>query len=253
MSSATNRSKRSPRFRRLVHTKYVQVFALLGSTILLTSCAPRLDTEAIALSIQTDLEQQGDIDFEKVICPDNIEPSVGQSFRCWGKLSEDMFFPIETEQIIEGDQVNAAETVDWKIPTSRGILNLAQLELEFQNALVTEMSEEIEQDLDLPIQVDCGATYRVNTPGETFTCQVENGVIIDARRLENVQITIDSQGNLNWQGVRNLITPEELEVAEAEGLAFRSVEPENVDENTSQPIDQQAVSSPAFVTTSSLN
>ncbi|MEM7773499.1 MAG: DUF4333 domain-containing protein [Cyanobacteria bacterium P01_A01_bin.37] len=212
-------------FRRVMHRCSGAIF-LAGLTLVAVGCAPRLDTDAIAHSIQNDLEEQGDIRVEKVVCPDNVEPILGQTFRCWGKLSEDEFFPIEMTQIADMEEADAAQAIDWSISTSRTMLNLAQLELEFQAALREEMATEIDQDLTVPVQVDCGATYRVNTPGETFTCQVQSAVIIDARRLENVKITVDSQGNLNWQGVRNLITPEELTAAKAEGLAFESIAPE---------------------------
>lgn len=223
---------------------WMQPGVMVGVALLATGCTPSLDTEAIARSIQTDLEGQGDIEFEKVICPDDLEPLVGQTFRCWGKLSEDEFFPIDVEQLLEVDETNGATAMDWRIPTSRGVLNLAELELEFQDALVAEISEEIGQDLEMPFQVDCGGVYRVNTPGETFTCQVENGVIVDARRLENVQVNLDSQGNINWQGVRNLIPPEELDAAIAEGIAFESIAPEESDDSeggeAESPDDQQA-------------
>jgi hypothetical protein len=241
------RSPKSPLFKSAAF-RWSQPAPLMvmGTALLAVGCTTKLDTEAIALSIQTDLEEQGDIQFEKVICPDDLEPLAGQTFRCWGKLSEDEFFPIDVEQLLEVDETTMATAIDWRIPTSRGILNLAELELEFQDSLVAEISEEIDQDLELPFQVDCGAVYRVNTPGETFTCQVENGVIIDARRLETVQVNLDSQGNINWQGVRNLIPPEELEAAEAEGIAFESISPEEGEEGEegngaeAESTDQQA-------------
>ncbi|MEL6224835.1 MAG: DUF4333 domain-containing protein [Cyanobacteria bacterium J06626_14] len=197
-----------------------------GGLLLISGCSAQLNTEAIALSIQTELDEQGDIVVEKVICPRDVEPIVGQSFYCWGKLSDDEFFPIEVEQVAEVGETGERQAVDWGISTSRTMLNLAQLELEFQDTLSEDVETEIAQDLGAPIQIDCGATYRENTPGETFNCQIDSGIVIDNRRLDAVKVTIDSQGNLNWQAVRNLITPEELQAAEEEGLVFESIPPE---------------------------
>jgi hypothetical protein len=199
------------------------------SLMLIGACSSRGDTEAIAHSIQADLEGQGDIRFEKVACPRAIEPIRHQTVYCWGKLGEDKFFPIEVQHRAALSDGNEAQAIEWRISTSRTLLNLAELERQFQDDLTQDIRVEIQPNAETPLpdpliqQIDCGATYRENTPGDTFRCQVMSDIVIDKRRLETVKVTIDSQGNLNWQGVRTLLTPEELQAAESGGLAFESV------------------------------
>lgn len=218
----------------------------VGVLIITAGCSARLDTEAIAQSIQADLNQQGDLPVEAVVCPQDIEPTPGQTFVCWGRLSETEFFPIDVTQMDElAENVEAADTIDWSISNSRGVLNLAQLELYFQDELTqtlkTAIGENGAPDLDIQLQIDCGGTYRVNRPGDRFTCSVEDGLVIDARRPEVIQVNLDSQGNLNWQEVRNLATPEELAEAESLGLAFEAAEDtEAAVEEHEEPLEEDA-------------
>lgn len=168
----------------------------MGAAAIATGCTPRLDTDAIAEIIQQELAQQSDIALTEVVCPREVEPMAEASFPCLGKLDEENAFLIRVTQL--DDQ----GSVEWNVPNSRGMLNLAELERVFQEEIVNEFGRSP--------TIDCGGTYRVNTPGESFDCQVVDPLVVDERRLEAIQVNLDSQGNINWQQVRNLMDEEDL-------------------------------------------
>ncbi|NER00373.1 MAG: DUF4333 domain-containing protein [Cyanothece sp. SIO2G6] len=192
--------------QKLLHDRSLNYFwrAIALSTVIWTGiigCSPRLRTEAIADQIYAELRQQDDIDVENIICPHQLKPEVGQVFRCAGVLEQDAIFVITVEQI------NELGEVIWEVPHSQGVINLAKLERYLVQSIGRSLGE-------LPT-VDCGGDYRINRQGERFDCTVDSNVIIDQRRLETIQVKLDSLGNINWHQVRNLVSTEELEELEA--------------------------------------
>jgi hypothetical protein len=175
--------------------QYLLLLAIgFGSGV--AGCAPRLDTEAIATQIQSDLETQTNLPIDSVTCPTKVKPESGASFQCVGTLREGNPFLIEVTQADDD-----SETVAWEIPTSRHVINLAALERHFQDT--------IRADNDTQPVIDCGDTFRVNRPGDQFECRVANTIRIEQSQLEAIQVSLDSQGNINWQEIR-----QEIEIAE---------------------------------------
>jgi len=114
------------------------------------------------------------------------------------------------------------------------LLNLAILEAHFQ--------EEIASELGVQATIDCGSTYRVNRPGDSFECAVANAIApmsqsdpsnqadpasqTEQTNLANltnppdqddpstqaepvlveVVVNVDQQGNVNWQQIRRVQT-----------------------------------------------
>lgn len=159
------------------------------------SCSPRLKTEDISTRIYDELNQQDDVDIEKVICPAQVKPEVGQVFHCAGQIDRETVFAIVVEQVDEGGNVV------WDIPHSRKLINLAKLETYFTQVLGRSFGS-------FPV-VDCGGQYRLNREGERFDCVLDEPVVLEERQIETIQVKLDSLGNVNWQQVRNLIPPEE--------------------------------------------
>ncbi|MGJ3246579.1 MAG: DUF4333 domain-containing protein [Elainellaceae cyanobacterium] len=175
---------------------------------LIAGCSSRLDTEAIATGIQDDLEQQSRLSIQTIRCPRRIKPEAGGSFQCIGMLESSSQFLIRVKQ--QNDQ----GSVEWDIPNSKNLLNLAELERHFQTNIATETGIQ-------PI-IDCGETFRLNRPGDQFNCQVLNSVLIEQSQLEAIQVNIDSQGNVNWQQILQEV--EENEIAQ---LLDEEAEPES--------------------------
>ncbi|MGJ3254175.1 MAG: DUF4333 domain-containing protein [Elainellaceae cyanobacterium] len=163
---------------------------------LITGCTPRLDTEAIATSIQDDLEQHSQLSIQTIHCPRRIKPDAGSSFQCVGTLTSSSQFLIRVEQ--QNDQ----GSIEWDIPNSKNLLNLAELERHFQANIATETGTQ-------PI-IDCSETFRVNRPGDQFNCQVLNSVLIEQSQLEAIQVNVDSQGNINWQQILKEVEDDEI-------------------------------------------
>ncbi|MEB3357282.1 MAG: DUF4333 domain-containing protein [Synechococcales bacterium] len=203
---------------------------ILGAAAIASGCSPRLDTDAIAQIIHQELTQQSEVPVTEVVCPLEVEPVAEASFPCLGKLDEEKAFLIRVTQL--DDQ----GSVEWRVPNSRSMLNLTELERIFQEEIVNEFGRSL--------AIDCGGTYRVNTPGESFNCQVLDPLVVDERRLEAIQVNLDSRGNINWQQIRNLMDEEELailkeempdaiiELPEATEAGEGDADPENPDAET---------------------
>jgi hypothetical protein len=194
----------------------VGTISLLVVLTALASCRRGLQTEAIEMAILQDLKTQGEITVVSIHCPRNVQPTVGEAFNCLGNLESESTFLVQvTPQDEEG-------TVEWEIPNSKGLLNLAMLETYFQ--------EEIASELGIEPMIDCGGTYRVNRPGDSFECAVVEAIAPPEQAdsaspadsadpasstsqtepadpvLVEVVVNVDQQGNVNWQQVRRART-----------------------------------------------
>jgi Domain of unknown function (DUF4333) len=200
----------------------VGVFSLIA----LSSCTPTLDSDNVAAQIQAELEQE-DLSLKAVVCPERVAIAPQTSFTCTGELDPQGTFPIEVTQTDEQGGV------EWEVPNSKGLLNLATIETTIQEAIATEASGQ------KPL-LDCGGAYRVNQPGDTFECKVANVAPLKAEQTEtlllNIVVKLDPQGNITWQQVRRqqtLVTAS----ATASGTSAAGVKPATGANPTAASID----------------
>lgn len=158
---------------------------------ILTSCAPTLDRAEVEAQIQAELEQS--VPLSAVVCPERVAIAPDTSFTCTGELDPQGTFPIAVTQTDEQG------SIEWEVPNSKGLLNLATIESEIEAAIATETNGS-------EPQLDCGGAYRINLPGDSFECKVADVVPVQAGQTEtlllNVVVTLDPQGNVTWQQVR---------------------------------------------------
>ncbi|NER84813.1 MAG: hypothetical protein F6K42_35915 [Leptolyngbya sp. SIO1D8] len=193
---------------------------VLGSLLALTGCFNRLDTGAIEHEIEIEIESQSRrLSLAEVRCPRDVYRQSGAYFRCVGQLRPEGQFTINVTQ------KDSQGTVEWDVPNSRVILNLAKIEAKLQEDFAKQFAKRA--------VLDCGELYRVNQPGEQFECQVVGGVNLDQEAVNTLMVRVDPEGNLNWYEVREAIAP----VANAnppEGSAEDSGEGESGSEATAQ-------------------
>ncbi len=169
--------------------KRYHISLLLGGligAIGLTACSKTLDTRSIEESITTELKQKGGLPVQAVSCPQDLKSEVGQSFECVGALNPDGGFFISVEQDDEQGQVS------WEVPHSWRLLNLADLESEFQKVLQAQSKQ--------PIKVDCGNNYRPTKPGDSFECQLTG----QKSQPATILVKVEPQGKVTWQEVRQV-------------------------------------------------
>lgn len=184
---------------------------LLIGSMLLVACGPTLDTRKVEETIQDAIIKQGGISLKNVYCPARVKPATGQSFECFGELDSGKAVAIPVKQLDDKG------TLQWDVPSVRGLLNLARLEVEFQEAIKSETG--------LQPKIDCGSTYRAARPGESFECKVTKQAVKKAEaknqkpqltdktdkkdakakqkkeQPDSILVSIDPEGNVNWQQV----------------------------------------------------
>ncbi|HEY9642443.1 MAG TPA: DUF4333 domain-containing protein [Coleofasciculaceae cyanobacterium] len=158
----------------------------------LASCTPSLNVQSLEANIKAQLEEQSDLKIKSVTCPTQISRKADTSFQCEGMLEPEKPFVIQVKQKDDQGQTT------WEVPNSKGLLNLALLETEFQTAIAN--------DTQTKPAVRCSSDrYRANRPGDSFDCQVKNAVLAKAKGLvEKVTVTIDPEGNVSWQQIRRI-------------------------------------------------
>ncbi len=167
---------------------------LLGGGLALTGCFNRLDTIAIQQEIEAEIESQSRrLSLAEVRCPTNIPKQAGAYFRCVGYLRPEGEFTINVVQ------QDAQGSIEWDVPSSAVILNLAKVEDQIQ--------QDFAQAFAKRANIDCGALYRLNQPGAEFECEVVGGVVLDAEQITTVVVQVDPDGNLNWYEMREAIAP----------------------------------------------
>ena len=167
---------------------------LFGGFLVLTGCFNRLDTNAVEQEIEAEIESQSRrIALAEVRCPQDVYRQSGAYFRCVGKLRPEGQFTINVTQ------KDSQGTVEWDVPNSQVILNLAKIEDTLQEDFAKQFSKRA--------VVDCGEQYRINQPGEQFECQVVGGVDLGQEQVTALLVRVDPDGNLNWYEIREAITP----------------------------------------------
>ncbi|BAU11229.1 putative lipoprotein [Leptolyngbya sp. NIES-3755] len=178
--------------------------------ISLVGCGKTLDTANIEATIKDGITKQGGSSIKSVICPDNIKPEAGKEFECVGVLDSGAGFPISVKQ------QDAQGNIFWEATSVKGLLNMAQLQTEFEQGLTKEIGQ---------ASIDCGKStiYRSVKPGETFECQLikrdsksanepeasEKPASTDSAKPapkpnDTIQVTIQPSGDINWQRIINV-------------------------------------------------
>ncbi|WP_348250502.1 DUF4333 domain-containing protein [Stenomitos frigidus] len=196
----------------LSNVRVLNVFVLLSACVLgLVGCTKPLDHLQIENNIRDSVIQQGGVSLKTVSCPNDVQPAANQAFTCLGTLDTGGTFAINVQQ------KDSQGTVQWDIPSVRGLVNVAKLETLLQETLTSEIRT--------ALRVECGDSYRAVRPGETFDCKVQStakplatkltkGTIAKAAAAskpkagatksatpERIVVTMDAEGTINWQEV----------------------------------------------------
>lgn len=165
----------------------VRFGALLG-LISLSSCSQYLNMSRIEADIQDGIERQGRrLSLKAVICPNRIAKQAEAYFRCVGELPDGGQFTIN---VIQQDDKG---TLNWDVPSSKVLINLASLEEKIQ--------ENIKEAVGKQLAIDCRDTYRVSKRGDSFECDVVGAGTVAAGRVDSVLVKVTGSGDLEWQEV----------------------------------------------------
>ncbi|MCY7273180.1 MAG: DUF4333 domain-containing protein, partial [Phormidesmis sp. CAN_BIN44] len=169
---------------------------LLVCTLTLTSCEKPLDTAKIQDSIRDSVIKQGGTSLKSVICPTDIKPMAGQTFECTGVLDSGSGVAIAVTQ------QDAQGTVQWEVPSVKGLLNMSSLQTTFQAGLQKKGGQ---------VSVDCGSnSYKPAKPGEVFDCKVlrrasqpdaKASQSTSSSQPDSIQVKVDLSGNVSWQPI----------------------------------------------------
>jgi Domain of unknown function (DUF4333) len=172
-----------------------QKLLLFGILAGLTACGGnQLDVRPLETSIKTELEKQGGIIVQTVLCPKDVPKEKDTFFQCKGKLMP------RGEFVVAVQQEDEAGKVKWEVLNSNGLLNLPRLEKRLQKEVGTEIGAEP------TIKCSTGTrTYRPTKPGDSFECKVTNGKLTSPQgQIDKLVIKVDATGNVNWQQYRTI-------------------------------------------------
>jgi hypothetical protein len=169
-------------------------FLLLGILVGLTACSNNLEVRPLETSIKTELEKQGGIIVQTVVCPKDVPKAVGAFFQCKGRLLP------RGEFVVTVQQEDEAGKLKWEVLNSNGLLNLPRLEKRLQKEVGTEIGAEP------TIKCSSGTRqYRSTKPGDSFECKVTNGKLTSPQgQIDKLVVKVDAQGNVNWQQYRTI-------------------------------------------------
>jgi len=166
----------------------------IGGLLTLTGCFNRLDTTAVEQEIEAEIESQSHrLSLAEVRCPSGVPRQSGAYFRCVAYVRPEGEFTINVVQ------QDAQGGIEWDIPNSAVILNMAKVEEKLQ--------QDFAQAFAKRATINCGALYRLNQPGEEFECEVVGGVAVEQDQVTALVVKVDPEGNLNWYELREAIAP----------------------------------------------
>jgi hypothetical protein len=173
------------------------VLGLVSSVFLstgLTACNSYLSVRSLETSIKQELEKQGGIIVQTVICPKDVPIATGTFFQCKGILQP------RGEFVALVEQQDEAGKLKWEILNSNGLLNLPRLEKRLQKEIATEIGSEP------TIKCSTGTRqFRTTKPGDSFDCKVLNGKLTSPQgQIDKLTVKVDAQGNVNWQQFRTV-------------------------------------------------
>jgi len=142
-----------------------RIALLAGGLLTLTGCFNRLNTEAVEQEIEAEIESQSRrLSLAEVRCPRDVYRQSGAYFRCVGYLRPEGEFTINVVQ------KDSQGSIEWDVPNSQVILNLAKIE--------DQLQQDFAQAFSKRASLNCGDLYRLNQPGEQFECEVVGGVTV---------------------------------------------------------------------------
>jgi hypothetical protein len=157
--------------------------------LVLPACEHNLAVTPIEAKIQADLKQRGQLPVQSISCPSDVKLAVGKSFDCVGELEPSGTFFVTVTQENDRGQVR------WEVPSSWSLLNLNQLESEFEQKLkiITKASP----------NVDCGGVYRPTKPGDSFECKLVQSTTKGRPAVgETIVVKVEPAGKVTWQEIR---------------------------------------------------
>jgi Domain of unknown function (DUF4333) len=172
-----------------------QKFFIFGILSGLTACGGNnLDVRPLETSIKTELEKQGGIIVQTVLCPKDVPKEKDNFFQCKGKLVP------RGEFVVTVQQEDAVGKVKWEVLNSNGLLNLPRLEKRLQKEVGTEIG------VEPTIKCSAGTRqYRATKPGDSFECKVTNGKLTSPQgQIDKLVVKVDATGNVNWQQYRTI-------------------------------------------------
>jgi hypothetical protein len=160
----------------------------------LTACNSYLPVRSLETSIKQEVEKQGGIIVQTVVCPQDVPKAIGTFFQCKGILQP------RGEFIALVQQEDEAGKVKWEILNSNGLLNLPRLEKRLQKEIGTEIGSEP------TVKCSTGTRqFRLTKPGDSFDCKVLNGKLTAPQgQIDKLTVKVDAQGNVNWQQFRTV-------------------------------------------------
>lgn len=172
----------------------IRTALLVTGALTLTSCFNRLDTRAIESELEAEIESQGRrLSLAGVQCPRQITRQSGAYFRCVGDLRPEGQFTIN---VVQTDNQGG---IEWDVPSSAVILNMAKIEDKLQQAFAQAFAKRA--------SLNCGDLYRLNQPGDQFECEVVGGVAVGQEQVTALFVKVTPEGDLDWYEVREAIAP----------------------------------------------
>jgi len=166
----------------------------VGGLLTLTGCFNRLNTTPVEQEIEAEIESQSHrLSIAEMRCPRDVYRQAGAYFRCVAYLRPEGEF---TVNVVQQD---AQGNIEWDVPNSAVILNMAKVEDQLQQGFAQAFAKRA--------TVNCGPLYRLNQPGEEFECEVVGGVTVEQDQVTALVVKVDPEGNLNWYELRRAIAP----------------------------------------------
>lgn len=172
----------------------VRTALLITGLLTLTGCFNRLDTRAVEDELEAEIESQGRrLSLAGVQCPRNVSRQSGAYFRCVGYLRPEGQFTIN---VVQTDNQGG---IEWDVPSSEVILNMAKIE--------DKLQQDFAQAFAQRASLNCGDLYRLNQPGDEFECEVVGGVTLGQEQITALFVKVTPEGDLDWYEVREAIAP----------------------------------------------
>lgn len=157
--------------------------------MLLPACEKPLAVTPIAAAIQADLKQRGQISVQAITCPPDVKSETGKAFECVGELDPSGIFFITVTQEDEHGKVR------WEVLSSWSLLNLNQLETEFE--------QKLKATTKVNLKVNCGGVYRPTKVGDSFSCQVVQPTTKgQSQSSDSILVKVEPEGKVTWQEIR---------------------------------------------------
>lgn len=215
--------------------------------------------ESLQAQIQDELVQQGGSSLQSVTCP--VPAAATPEIICVGILPSGNAVDIAAK-------AQADQTYSWRIPSIKGLLNMAQI----QEAIAADLGDALSGG-----ELDCGiaTNYKIAEPGEQFNCLIQPATVgktgsssqpfVDAATdtksakvsnkpppgkitnqssptAKKIAITILPSGDVNWQAIDAANSKTKTAKSSSKSLQNRNQSAQSTSETKSnaQPADRSA-------------